>query len=165
MPIYSAIQFREYNKRKKNQPKKRLCLKNYIFLLSEGSEVANRISAGCTIVAQSATEMQSGSCSGAQEYFLSYSAKQGVLHTTEIARKVRKTEDNYSGYLGNNNFTPVKSVMGYLVTHPVQVSIIPIFQLEAFTSVQFEQFWWTQEKCCAFCEFRLNVGLSGCTNS
>lgn len=88
-------------------------------------------------VAQSGTEMQSGSCSGAQEFFLSYSAKQGVLHTTEIARGVRKTEDNYSGYLRNSNFTPMKSVTGYLVTHVVQVSIILIFQLEAFTPVLF----------------------------
>jgi len=58
-----------------------------------------------------------------------------MLHPAEIARRVRKTEGNYSGYLGNNTFNPVKSVMGYLVTHMVKVSFTPIFQLEAFTSM------------------------------
>lgn len=87
-------------------------------------------------VTQCATEMQSGSCSGVIAVFPSYTAEQRILRPIEIAGGVRKTEGNYSGYLGNNTFNPVKSVVGYLVTHVVKVSITPIFQLEAFTSMQ-----------------------------
>lgn len=71
----------------------------------------------------------------AEQNFLSYTAEQRILHPIEIARRVRKTEGNYSGYLRNNTFNPVKSVRVYLVTHMFNVSITPVFQIEAFTSV------------------------------
>lgn len=76
------------------------------------------------------------------------------------------TGGNYSGCLGNNTFNPVKSVVGYLVTHMLKVPS-PIFHLEAFTSIQlFEQvvYLWAQKKSYVFCEFRLHLGLSSFTN-
>lgn len=144
-----------------------LRIKNNVFFLSEDYEIANSISAGCTGRFIQHWHAKWQLLRRAEQNFLSYTAEQRILHPIEIARGVRKTEGNYSGYLRNSTFNPVKSVQGYLVTHMFKVSITPVFQTEAFSSMYFVWtgfFWWTQEKCCAFCEFRLHLGLSSCTN-
>lgn len=147
-----------------NARKSILSINNYILFVSEESEIADH----CRLYMLAHHWSAKWSLlRGRGQNSISTTARQRMLQPTKVASGARKTGGNCSGYLGNNTFNPVKSVVGYLVTHMLKVSVTYL----SSTSIYLHPvvriglgFLRVQKKNCFFCEFKLHLGLSSCTN-